>query len=346
MAFTMLPLKKKAVPTSASTPDFLELSEAPQSIPPSQAAGSLGAPDDNAPVPPASQGPMHYSAQMNTLHACNRHELLQASFARKSSSSMAFTMLPLKKKAVTRSVSTPDFLELSKAPQSIPPSQAAGSLGAPDDNAPVPPASQGPMHYSAQMNTFQACHRHELLQASFARKSSSSMAFTMLPLKKMTCARSASTPDFLELSKAPQSIPPSQAAGSLGAPDDNTPAPPASQGPMHHSNPPLTPMAPAMLPMHSSAPLPTVSLSSLHPMSCGHLIADYLPPMREGPRAEGSDTLTILASLDSTTYAVREQDLWRSISSDNSGLDDLDYDGIIDFASSLEGLAVGVRATG
>jgi len=47
----------------------------------------------------AWRSPRDAVAQMNMLQACYRHELLQASFARRNAGKMAYTMLPLKKKA-------------------------------------------------------------------------------------------------------------------------------------------------------------------------------------------------------------------------------------------------------
>jgi len=159
--------------------------------------------------------------------------------------------------------------------------------------------------------------------------------------------------EMLELSKAAleQSILLSQAAGSFGARDDYASVAPAAQQPMHHSYPPLPPMAPPMPPMHSRAPMPPMALSSLQPMTCGHLSAGHLPmPLRNvtGPGRSSGDwsaAPTTMASLDSTTHESVCGGVWaegscRSLSSANSGLDDLDFDGLFDLSSGLEGLAV------
>jgi len=151
------------------------------------------------------------------------------------------------------------------------------------------------------------------------------MAFTMLPLKKISTAP-------LE-----QSTPLSQAAGSFGAPDDYAHVTPASQRPMHRSPPPLLPMAPPMLPMHFPAPPPPVPLSSLKSMPGKKLV----------PRSNSdwSDMLTIAGSSDPTQNVslcggVWERDSNRSLSTEDSRLHDFDYDGLFD-VSEMEDLVIG-----
>jgi len=140
------------------------------------------------------------------------------------------------------------------------------------------------------------------------------MVFTMRPLlKKKSGSPDGLTPEKLELSKAPEQ--------SIGLTQ-----------PMHqHLYPaPLPLMAPSMPSMHNRAPLPPTSLSTLQPMPCDNLSADYLPMLSGSGHSSGdwSDAPTILAELDPKIYeslcgGVWEQDLCRSLPS-NSRLSDLD----------------------